>query len=98
TPSHDGALTCRSASIRAGNRSALFDAHSPAHARQGPFDTSHLAGFATALALVGAIVLEAWLVREKPERAWYDGRVLAEATKTLAWRFAMGAHTRFREP
>ncbi|RSM40760.1 DUF4231 domain-containing protein [Amycolatopsis balhimycina DSM 5908] len=53
---------------------------------------SDLAGFATALALVGAIVLEARLVREKPERAWYDGRVVAEAARTLAWRFGMGAH------
>jgi hypothetical protein len=51
-----------------------------------------LAGFATALALVGAIVAEGWLAREKPERAWYDGRILAETAKTLSWRFAMGAH------
>jgi hypothetical protein len=50
-----------------------------------------LAGFATAVALVGAITAETWLVKEKPEKAWYDGRVLAESAKTLTWRFAMCA-------
>ncbi|WP_370949794.1 DUF4231 domain-containing protein [Amycolatopsis sp. cg5] len=50
-----------------------------------------LAGFATAVALVGAIAVEMWLVKEKPEKTWYDGRVLAESAKTLTWRFAMCA-------
>jgi hypothetical protein len=50
-----------------------------------------VAALLTAVALLGAIGAEGWLIREKPERAWYDGRVLAESVKTLAWRYAMGA-------
>jgi hypothetical protein len=49
------------------------------------------AGVGTAIALVGAIVAEGWLVKERPERSWYDGRALAESAKTLAWRFAVCA-------
>ncbi|WP_193777711.1 DUF4231 domain-containing protein [Streptomyces sp. BBFR25] len=36
------------------------------------------------------ICVEVWLLAERPEQSWYDGRALAESTKTLAWRFAVG--------
>jgi hypothetical protein len=32
------------------------------------------------------------LLRSRPERTWYDGRALAESTKTLAWRYAVGGN------
>ncbi|MEU9351629.1 DUF4231 domain-containing protein [Streptomyces griseoloalbus] len=48
-------------------------------------------------AMVGLVVVfvltlcvEVWLLSERPEQSWYDGRALAESTKTLAWRFAVG--------
>jgi hypothetical protein len=49
-----------------------------------------LAAVATVVALVGAVVVEIWLLTDRPEQAWYDGRALAESAKTLAWRFAVG--------
>ncbi|MFI8303842.1 DUF4231 domain-containing protein [Streptomyces sp. NPDC085927] len=49
---------------------------------------------AAAIGLVVVFVLticvEVWLLSERPEQSWYDGRALAESTKTLAWRFAVG--------
>lgn len=44
-----------------------------------------LVGFAVAL----AAEVSSWV--HQPERAWYEGRALAESAKTLAWRFAVGA-------
>jgi hypothetical protein len=49
-----------------------------------------LAATATVIALVGAGFVEVWLLTDRPERTWYDGRALAESVKTLAWRFAVG--------
>lgn len=46
-------------------------------------------GFAT-LALVSftaALLLEIYLLRDRPEERWYQGRALAESVKTLAWRY-----------
>jgi hypothetical protein len=42
-------------------------------------------------ALMAAAFSETWLLLEKPEQVWYDGRALAESAKTLAWRYAVGA-------
>jgi hypothetical protein len=39
---------------------------------------------------VATLCVEIWLLAERPEQAWYDGRALAESTKTLAWRYAVG--------
>jgi hypothetical protein len=50
-----------------------------------------LAALATAFAFGAAAVLEQYLLREEPDRAWYDGRAVAESVKTLAWRYAVGA-------
>jgi hypothetical protein len=49
-----------------------------------------LAAVATVVALIGAVIVEIWLLTDRPEEAWYDGRALAESAKTLAWRFAVG--------
>ncbi len=37
------------------------------------------------LALAASVAMQSW----RPERAWFDGRVLAESLKTISWRFAM---------
>lgn len=56
--------------------------------RLGPsFD---LAAAVTTTALVGALAVEVWLLSDRPELTWYDGRALAESVKTLTWRFAVG--------
>jgi len=47
-------------------------------------------GLAAALAFTAALSVEIWLLAERPEHAWYDGRALAESAKTIAWRFAVG--------
>lgn len=44
-----------------------------------------------AAAFTATVLVEIYLLSERPERAWYDGRALAESTKTLAWRYAVGA-------
>lgn len=43
-----------------------------------------------AVAFALAILVEVYLLRERPERAWYDGRAAAESAKTLTWRFIVG--------
>ena len=53
--------------------------------------TLDVAALAVAIALVGAALVEVWLLAEHLEQAWYDGRALAESAKTLAWRFAVAA-------
>ena len=42
------------------------------------------------LLFVLALFLRVYLATERPERAWYDGRALAESVKTIAWRYAVG--------
>ncbi|WP_251018479.1 DUF4231 domain-containing protein [Streptomyces sp. ISL-11] len=44
---------------------------------------------AVLVAFVGTVCLEVWMLAERPEQSWYDGRALAESTKTLAWRYAV---------
>ncbi|MGA5565075.1 DUF4231 domain-containing protein [Streptomyces platensis] len=41
------------------------------------------------LAFLATVYLEVWMLAERPERAWYDGRALAESAKTLSWRYAV---------
>lgn len=52
--------------------------------------SDEVGGAATAIALLGAILVEFWLQSTRPERTWYDGRALAESAKTTAWRYAVG--------
>ncbi|WP_168220961.1 DUF4231 domain-containing protein [Actinomadura sp. WMMA1423] len=40
--------------------------------------------------LCTALVVEVYLLTERPDRQWYESRAAAESTKTLAWRFAVG--------
>lgn len=48
------------------------------------------------LALIGvaafmlALLVEGSLWRNRPDKAWYDGRAVAESAKTLAWKYAVG--------
>lgn len=47
-------------------------------------------GLVAAAFFVVALGVEVWLLADRPEKDWYDGRALAESAKTLAWRFAVG--------
>ncbi|WP_433598141.1 DUF4231 domain-containing protein [Nocardia sp. CA-135953] len=49
-----------------------------------------LVGIVAALLFLLALLIELRLLRQRPERAWYDGRALAESAKTLSWRYAVG--------
>lgn len=53
----------------------------------GPAD---IAAIGTALFFVGALSIDVLVLRSHSNQAWYDGRALAESTKTLAWRYAVG--------
>ncbi|MFD6388784.1 DUF4231 domain-containing protein [Nocardia sp. NPDC060259] len=53
----------------------------------GRLDVMGLVGM---LAFVGAIIEESSLWRHRPDKAWYDGRAVAESAKTLAWKYAVG--------
>lgn len=49
-------------------------------------------GFAVvaAAAFIVALLSEAYLFMERPERTWYESRAAAETAKTLAWRYVVG--------
>ncbi|WP_307372601.1 DUF4231 domain-containing protein [Microbacterium sp. W4I4] len=47
-------------------------------------------GWIMLAAFFAAGVSEVLLITLQPERAWYAGRAIAESTKTLAWRYAVG--------
>jgi hypothetical protein len=49
-----------------------------------------LAGIAAAAAFAVALLSELYLLQERPDRVWYDGRAAAESAKTLAWRYLVG--------
>jgi hypothetical protein len=53
-------------------------------------DVEILALVAAALFLA-ALLMELRLIRDHPERRWYEGRAVAESAKTLTWRYAVGA-------
>jgi hypothetical protein len=54
-------------------------------------DTGYTVAAATAAAaFVAALMCEVYLLSQRPDRQWYDGRALAESSKTLAWRYAVG--------
>jgi hypothetical protein len=48
------------------------------------------AGLAAAVAFSVALLSELYLLRERPDRVWYDGRAAAESAKTLTWRYLVG--------
>lgn len=41
------------------------------------------------LLFVGALLVEGWLWKGRPDKTWYDARAVAESSKTLAWKFAV---------
>jgi len=51
-----------------------------------------LAGIAAALAFGVALLSELYLLQERPDRVWYDGRAAAESVKTLTWRYLVGGN------
>lgn len=53
-------------------------------------DVSRLAAILAAVSFGIALVAELYLLRDRPDRAWYDGRAAAESAKTLTWRFSVG--------
>jgi hypothetical protein len=53
----------------------------------GPAD---VAAVGTALFFVGALGVDVLVLRDQPHQTWYQGRALAESTKTLSWRYAVG--------
>jgi hypothetical protein len=48
-----------------------------------------LLGLGAVVLFVVAILAEVRLWQQHPERVWYDGRAVAESTKTSAWKFAV---------
>lgn len=55
-----------------------------------PVSRVDAAALAAAAALGVALVVEVYLLTERPDRQWYESRAAAESAKTLAWRFAVG--------
>ena len=56
--------------------------------RVGKSDIDALA-IASTLLFVGALMVEGYLWRNRPDKAWYDARAVAESAKTLTWKFAV---------
>jgi len=54
-------------------------------------DSLDLAGVVALMAFVSATALRGYLWKERPDRDWYAGRAAAESSKTLAWRYSVGA-------
>lgn len=61
---------------------------------QSPVDW---AGVLAGACFVVALLVEIYLLANKPERTWYEGRAAAESVKTLSWRYMMDAEPFKRE-
>ncbi|WP_426241648.1 DUF4231 domain-containing protein [Nocardioides sp. LHG3406-4] len=44
---------------------------------------------ASTLLFVGALLVEGFLWKSRPDKTWYDARAIAESAKTLAWKYAV---------
>jgi len=44
----------------------------------------------TMVAFMAALAVDVMMLRDRPNRIWYQGRVLAESVKTLTWRYVTG--------
>ncbi|MHA6802809.1 DUF4231 domain-containing protein [Salinifilum ghardaiensis] len=53
-------------------------------------DAVDWAAVATALCFIGTLGVEVLVLRGRPSQTWYQGRALAESTKSLTWRYAVG--------
>lgn len=58
------------------------------HINDGRID---IAAAVAVICFVLALVVEIYLLTNKPEQVWYRGRAVAESLKTLSWRYAMRA-------
>jgi SMODS and SLOG-associating 2TM effector domain 1/SMODS and SLOG-associating 2TM effector domain 3 len=50
------------------------------------------------VSLVGTLLVRRAFDVAEPQKAWYDGRAVAESVKSLAWRYAVGGAPFFRAP
>jgi len=44
----------------------------------------------SSILLVISLILTIWIMYFQPEKTWYDGRAIAESTKSLTWKFITG--------
>jgi hypothetical protein len=49
----------------------------------------NVAAVGAAAGLGAALVIEVYLLTDRPDRKWYESRAAAESAKTLAWRYAV---------
>ncbi|MEU8953605.1 DUF4231 domain-containing protein [Streptomyces sp. NPDC048518] len=49
-----------------------------------------IAAALSVVAFCAAVVSEVYLLKERPDRVWYEGRAVAESAKTLTWRYMVG--------
>lgn len=49
-----------------------------------------LGGAIASVAFITTAILETYFLQARPDEAWYEGRAVAESTKTIAWRYAVG--------
>ncbi|MEU6117056.1 DUF4231 domain-containing protein [Streptomyces sp. NPDC047117] len=49
-----------------------------------------VAAAGSVVAFCAAVVTEVYLLKERPDRIWYEGRAVAESAKTLTWRYMVG--------
>ncbi|TVL88626.1 DUF4231 domain-containing protein [Streptomyces sp. SAJ15] len=56
-----------------------------------------VAAAGSVVAFCTAVVTEVYLLKERPERMWYEGRAVAESAKTLTWRYMVGGSPMGRE-
>ncbi|MEY8039270.1 DUF4231 domain-containing protein [Saccharopolyspora cebuensis] len=49
-----------------------------------------IAAVSTALLFVSALATGMFILHNRPDKAWYAGRALAESVKTLTWRYTVG--------
>src|SRR5437870_2590734 len=48
------------------------------------------AGVLATVSFLTAVIVEAYLLKARPERTWYEGRAAAESVRTLTWRYSVG--------
>ncbi|MGW0890761.1 DUF4231 domain-containing protein [Saccharopolyspora sp. NPDC002578] len=78
-------------SVRAGLVLAVLAAACGAVPGQDAPETVDFFAVVTALAFVGALAVELSVFGSRADKTWYEGRALAESTKTLTWRYVVGA-------
>lgn len=44
----------------------------------------------SSILLIISLILTIWIMHFQPEKIWYDGRAIAESTKSLTWKFITG--------